>query len=92
MGLLMVELYIPESHSLKTKRMVIKSIKDRLCRRFNVAVAETGYTELWQRAELSVVSVSSARRILESEFEAINRELENNFGSELVGTSMELIG
>ena len=57
-----------------------------------MAVAETGYTELWQRAELSVVSVSSARRVLESEFEAINRELENNFGSELVGTSMELIG
>ncbi len=90
-GLLTIELHFPEAQSLKAKRMVVKSIKDRLRRRFNVAVAETGYLELWQRAELAAVSVSGTRSILESELEAISRELEDHFPSELLGTSFELI-
>ena len=90
-GLLSIELHIPHAQSLKTKRTVVKSVKDRLRRKFNIAVAETGYTDLWQRAELSCVSVSGTRRILESELEAINRELEQHYSSELVGTHYELI-
>ena len=90
-GLLTVELHFPEAQSLKAKRMVVKAIKDRLRRKFNVAVAETGYLELWQRSELSVVSVSGARPVLESQLEAIVRDLEDRFGSELVGTRYELI-
>jgi uncharacterized protein YlxP (DUF503 family) len=88
---LTIELHFPEAQSLKAKRMVVKSIKDRLRRKFNVAIAETGYLELWQRAELSAVSVNGTRSILESELEAVSRELENNFPSELVGTTFELI-
>jgi hypothetical protein len=90
-GLLVIELHFPEAQSLKAKRMVVKSIRDRLRRRFNVAVAETGYLELWQRAELAAVSVSGTRSRLESELEAMSRELENHFPSELVNTSFELI-
>ena len=71
--------------------MTVKSIKDRLRRRFNVAIAETGYLDLWQRAELAAVSVSGARPVLQSQLEAIHRELEEHYGSELVGTSVELI-
>ena len=91
-GLVTIELHFPESQSLKAKRMVVRSIKDRLRSRFNVAVAETGYLELWQRAELAAVSVSGTRPVLESQLEAIHRDLEENFGSELLGTSVELIG
>jgi hypothetical protein len=90
-GLLVIELHFPEAQSLKAKRMVVKSIKDRLRSRFNVAVAETGYLELWQRAELAAVSVSGTRSILESELEAISRELEDRYPSELLGTTFELI-
>jgi uncharacterized protein YlxP (DUF503 family) len=90
-GVLTIELHFPEARSLKAKRMVVKSIKERLRRRFNVAVAETGYLELWQRAELSAVSVSGTRSVLESELEAISRELEEHFNSELLGTKFELI-
>ena len=86
-----MELHFPEAQSLKTKRMVLKSIKDRLKRRFNVALSETGYLELWQRAELTVVSVASARPALESHIEAVTRDLEEHYGSELVGTSYDLI-
>lgn len=91
-GLLTVELHFPEAQSLKAKRMVVKSIQERLRRKFHVAVAETGYLELWQRSELSVVTVSGSRPILESQLEAMTRDLEDRFGAELVGTSVELIG
>jgi uncharacterized protein YlxP (DUF503 family) len=90
-GLLTVELHFPEAQSLKAKRMVVKSIKDRLRRKFNVSVAEVGYLELWQRAELAVAAVSGARPVVESQLEAITRDLEDRFGGELVGTSFELI-
>lgn len=90
-GLLSIELHFPDAQSLKAKRMVVKSIKDRLQRKFHVAVAETGYLDLWQRSELSVVSVSGARPVLESQLEAISRDLEDRFSSEVVGTSFELI-
>ena len=90
-GLLTIELHFPGARSLKEKRMVVKSIKDRLRRKFNVAVAETGYQDLWQRAVLSVVSVGSARHIVESTLEAMDRDLEERHSSELLGTSFELI-
>lgn len=76
---------------MKTKRMVLKSIKDRVRRKFNVSVAETGYLDLWQRAELAVVSVSGARPVLESQLEAVSADLEARFSAELVGTSFEII-
>ena len=75
---------------MKAKRITVKASKDRLKRRFNVAVAETGYLELWQRAELCAVSVSGTRSVLESELEAVSRELERHFPAELVGTRLEL--
>jgi uncharacterized protein YlxP (DUF503 family) len=71
--------------------MVVKGIKDRLRTRFNAAVAETGYQELWQRAMVSAVSVSSERRHLESVLEAMAREVEERYPSELIDIAIELI-
>lgn len=71
--------------------MVLKAIKDRLRGRFNVAVAETGYQELWQRSVVSAVTVGVERRGLEEMLEAMARDVENRLGSELVDVSIELI-
>ena len=48
-GLLTLEIYIPDSHSLKDKRQILRSLKDRLRARFNVAVAELDHNDAWQR-------------------------------------------
>lgn len=56
---LRVTAMLPGSHSLKEKRRVVKSLKDRLRARFNVSVAETDHQDLWQRAELGVALVAS---------------------------------
>ena len=58
-GLLTLEIYIPDAHSLKDKRQVIRSLKDRLRSRFNVAVAELDHHDTWQRSQVGVVSLSN---------------------------------
>ena len=59
-ALLTLDIHIPDAHSLKDKRMVVRRIKDRLRSKFNVAVAEVEHQELWQRTQLSVVTVGSS--------------------------------
>ncbi|MBI3362425.1 MAG: DUF503 domain-containing protein [Chloroflexi bacterium] len=54
-----VRLYLPTSDSLKAKRGVLKSILARVRREFNVAAAETSLHDVWQSAEISLVTVST---------------------------------
>ncbi|TAJ08233.1 MAG: DUF503 domain-containing protein [Nitrospirae bacterium] len=58
-GLCTVELYIPDAHSLKAKRQVLLSLKDRLRDKFNVSVAEVDEQDLWQKAVLGIVCVAN---------------------------------
>ena len=69
-GVLTFELRLEHSHSLKDKRQVVKSLKDRLRSRFNVAVAEIGEQEMWQRAIVAAVTISSDQKAAE---EALQR-------------------
>jgi uncharacterized protein YlxP (DUF503 family) len=57
-----IELRLPENHSLKGKRQVIKSMIARLQNRFNVSIAETDGQDLWQLATLGMACVSNHRR------------------------------
>jgi uncharacterized protein YlxP (DUF503 family) len=61
-GTLEIELLIAESHSLKARRRVVKSLKDRISARFNVSVADVGDQDVWQRVILGVAVVASDRR------------------------------
>jgi uncharacterized protein YlxP (DUF503 family) len=58
-GLCTVELYLPNGHSLKAKRQVLLSLKDRLRHKFNISVAEVGDEELWQKAVLGIACVAN---------------------------------
>ena len=60
-GILKVDLHIPGNNSLKGKRRVLRSLKDRMKGRFNVSVAEVGEGDLWQRATLGIAVVSNDR-------------------------------
>ncbi|HCJ66256.1 MAG TPA: DUF503 domain-containing protein [Elusimicrobia bacterium] len=57
-----IVLYLPDVSSLKEKRQILKSIKDRLRNRFNLAVSEIDDSGLWQRATLGIVCVTNERR------------------------------
>jgi len=74
-GLLSLDLHLPHARSLKDKRMILRGVKDRL-RKFNVSVAEVEYQDLWQRAGLGVVAISSARAHADRELAAVVAEIE----------------
>ena len=61
-GILEVDLSIPMADSLKAKRMVLRSLKDRIRRSFNVSVAEVDDNDVWQTAGLAVVTVSNDKQ------------------------------
>ena len=72
-GVISWELEIYGAQSLKEKRSVVKSLKDRLHGRFNVSVAETAHQDVWQRAELTACVVAGARQLAESVLESADR-------------------
>ncbi len=72
-GSLSLELDILEAFSLKDKRRVLKSLKDRIKNKFNVSVAEIGDKDIWNRALLAIVNVSDNSAHIDSQLsEVIN--------------------
>jgi len=90
-GVLTLELHIEGALSLKDKRHTVKSLKDRLRSKFNVAVAEIGYQDLWQRSLVSAVTVSGDHAYAEEVLQRVEREAAAQLGSMLVSSSVEWI-
>ncbi len=64
-GLLRIEIHVPRAQSLKEKRSALKSLKDQMRGRFNIAVAEVDPNEKWQRATIGVSTVGEGRRYVQ---------------------------
>jgi uncharacterized protein YlxP (DUF503 family) len=89
-AVLSVELFIPHSRSLKDKRMVLRSIKDRL-KKFNVAVAEVAHQDTWQRAGLGVVAISTTSDHVDRELAAVADEIERVEPGLITRTEIEFL-
>lgn len=90
-GLLKVALFIPQSNSLKAKRMVLHSLKARLRNNFNVAVAQIDDEDKWQRTTLAVVGVESDRKNMNSILSSVVNFIERSNNLNLIDYEMELI-
>ena len=93
-GVLTLELRIDHAHSLKEKRHVVKSLKDRLRGKFNVSVAELDEAVVWQSATLGVVAISRSRDYLHGlieEVERAARRILNEHGAELADSFWEYL-
>jgi uncharacterized protein YlxP (DUF503 family) len=90
-GLLTLEIHISDARSLKDKRQVVRSLKDRLCAHYNLAVAELEHQDLWQRARIGVVSISGDGKHLEESMQAIAEESERLLGRDLLSHEIEYI-
>ena len=88
-GVLTLELRLENSHSLKEKRHVVESLKARLRNKFNVAVAEIDYQDLWQRAAVAAVTVSSDHVHAEKLLRSVEQEAAVLLGGELAETTLE---
>lgn len=65
-GILQLDLRLPAAHSLKDKRRILLSLKDRSRKRFNISVAEVDYQDVHQLARIGVTTVSNDRRHVQS--------------------------
>ena len=75
-GLLQLDLHLPYAHSLKDKRMALRSLKDRLRKRFNVSISELDHQDLWQRAAVGIVSIGPDAGYLEQQLNLALDEVE----------------
>ncbi len=88
-GVLTLELRLEDAHSLKEKRHVVQSLKDRLRRKFNVAVAEIAHQDVWQRATVAAVTVSGDRVFAEKILQSVEDEAAAILGGVLTDSSLE---
>ena len=90
-GVRSFELQLAGAHSLKDKRSVIKSMKDRLHNQFNVSVAETAHHDVWQRAEITVCVVAVDRTRAQSVLDGVDRFVESNPLCRIVDTATSFL-
>ena len=91
-GICRIEIRIPENHSLKGKRQVVKSIIARLQNRYSVSVAEIDNNDLWQIATLGVSCVSNHRRHSDTIITGVVNFIAQNYPNvELLNYEVEVI-
>ena len=85
-------MFINNSNSLKTKRMVLHSLKARLRNRFNIAISEVGDDQdKWQKSTLAIVGVQKDKRYLDRKFSQIINFIENFNQASIVDYELEMI-
>ena len=90
-GLLTLELHIAEAQSLKDKRQILRSLKDRLRNQFNVAVAELDFEDMWQRSVVGVVTLSNEEHHVEEALQKVLAEADRVLGPVLVSHAVDFL-
>ena len=86
-----VQLHMPESQSLKDKRQVVKSLKERVRNRFNVSIAEVDYIDLWQRCAIGIAVVSTTRAHAEETLSTAVQFIETDGRAQLLEFTSEVV-
>lgn len=90
-GTCRLELRIPDSSSLKGKRQIVRSIKDRVRSRFNVSIAEVGGLDEWQRAILAVACVSNEAKVVDGLLNKVVDLIEGHGSALLVDYAIDVV-
>jgi len=90
-GVLQVQLGVPDAHSLKDKRRVVKSVLERLRRTFDVAASEVADLDVWNRAGIGIAVVSNDKRHAESRLQKVLNALENESDAMVLGSQIEVL-
>ena len=88
-AVLTVNLYIPSAQSLKDKRMVLKSLKDKVRSKFNVSIAELYCEDKWQVATCGLSMIGNDQRYLDSCLQNILSYIESMDGFEISDHQLE---
>jgi uncharacterized protein len=87
---LRIDVRIPACRSLKEKRHVLKSLTNAIRSSFEVAVAETGFHDKWQRAELGVAAVGTEGYHLKKVMHSVQRFVERSADVDLIDAELTM--
>ena len=90
-GICTVELHIPDQGSLKGKRQILLSLKDRVRRKFNVSIAELDGHELWQRAVLGIACIGNEGRHVNRQMDHVMAMIRRMPSVEIIRYSTEMM-
>ena len=90
-GLANIDIHIPESLSLKNKRHLLKSIKDRVKNKFNVSIAEVGHNDLWQRTTIGVSVVANDKKFANQVLSKVVDQINKENGLQILDYSIEIL-
>jgi uncharacterized protein YlxP (DUF503 family) len=89
-GTLKIEFHLSDNRSLKGKRKIVRSMVDKVKSRFNVAIAEVGSNDKWQKIELGISTVGNDRRHIDSSLNHILTFIDSLYLAQIVNTEMEI--
>jgi uncharacterized protein YlxP (DUF503 family) len=90
-GVLRIELHLHDNRSLKGKRKIVRSMVDKVKHKFNVAIAEVGSNDMWQKIELGISTVGNDRRHIDASLITILAFVESLYLAEIVDSDMEIL-
>lgn len=89
-----IELRIEHAHSLKDRRQVVRSLKEKLAHGFNVSIAEMDEAVTWQSATIGIVAISASRDYLSGQMQQLEQaanRIVNDLGAQLADIWWEFI-
>ena len=90
-GICTIELFLPDNRSLKDKRQALKSLMDRIKRRFNVAIAEVDAQDLWQKTVLGVACVGNQKHYVNEVLDKVIGVIRGTPSVEITDYRLELL-
>lgn len=90
-GICQIELFVPDSGSLKSKRFILNSVKTRIRNKFNVSIAEVGETNKWQRVTLGISMVANEKKFIDRTLAQIINFIDNDGRVELLDHHTDII-
>ncbi len=90
-GVMVLGLFAESSTSLKDKRHIVASAKEKLRNRFNISIIESDYQDLWQRIQLTIVMVSNSKKLLDQAFSQIEDFILSSYPVQLLEINKEFM-
>ncbi|MEN8152501.1 MAG: DUF503 domain-containing protein [Acidobacteriota bacterium] len=90
-GIMKIEMFSRDTHSLKEKRRIVLSIKEKLKNRYNISIIESGFQNTWKKIEISVAMVSNSRSYIQKIFDQIEEFIFSNYPVEIIKADIEFV-
>ena len=90
-GIMVMDLFSENTHSLKEKRQIVLSIKEKLRYKFNISLIESDCQDLWQKIQITIVMAANKKILAEKVFNQIEEIIFSNYGVQILNIKKEFM-